>query len=67
MWREAASQMGEPKEMLGTKSPSITSQWIQSAPAAVTLATSSPRQAKLLARIEGAMIEGRRDGMIFIV
>src|SRR3954454_13044427 len=45
--------------MLGTKCPSITSRWIQSAPAASTLRTSSPSLAKSAARIDGAMTRGR--------
>src|SRR5580704_15153242 len=49
-----------PIEMLGTKCPSITSTWIQSAPAASTARTSSPSRAKSPARIEGAMTRGCR-------
>ena len=45
--------------MLGTKCPSITSRWIQSAPAASTARTSSPSLAKSAARIDGAMTRGR--------
>src|ERR1700722_16602791 len=45
--------------MLGTKCPSITSSWIQSAPAASTARTSSPSLAKSDARIDGAMTSGR--------
>src|SRR5271165_5500802 len=45
--------------MLGTKCPSITSRWIQSAPAASTLRTSSPSFEKSDARIDGAMTRGR--------
>src|SRR6202022_635136 len=45
--------------MLGTKCPSITSRWIQSAPAASTARTSSPNLAKSEARIDGAMTVGR--------
>ena len=45
--------------MLGTKWPSITSTWIQSAPAASTARTSSPSLAKSAARIDGAMSSGR--------
>src|SRR5580692_11522039 len=45
--------------MLGTKCPSITSRWIQSAPAASTARTSSPSLAKSDARIDGAMTSGR--------
>jgi hypothetical protein len=39
--------------------PSITSRWIQSAPAASTARTSSPSLAKSAARIDGAMTRGR--------
>src|SRR6185312_9837813 len=45
--------------MLGTKCPSMTSRWIQSAPAASTARTSSPSLAKSEARIDGAMTRGR--------
>src|SRR5450631_33160 len=45
--------------MLGTKCPSITSRWIQSAPAWSTARTSSPSLAKSDARIDGAMTRGR--------
>src|ERR1700733_8244097 len=45
--------------MLGTKWPSITSKWIQSAPAASTARTSSPSLEKSEARIDGAMTRGR--------
>src|ERR1700761_5245894 len=45
--------------MLGTKCPSITSRWIQSAPAASTAATSSASFEKSDARIEGEMTRGR--------
>src|ERR1700692_2176298 len=45
--------------MLGTKWPSITSRWIQSAPAASTARTSSPSLEKSEARIDGAMTRGR--------
>src|SRR3954454_12711837 len=48
-----------PYEMLGTKCPSITSRWIQSAPAASTARTSSPSLEKSDARIEGAIAGGR--------
>src|ERR1700730_434443 len=41
--------------MFGTKCPSITSRCSQSAPAATTSRTSSPRRAKSAARIDGAM------------
>src|SRR6516164_11631871 len=45
--------------MFGTKCPSITSRWIQSAPAWSTARTSSPSLAKSDARIDGAMTSGR--------
>src|SRR5216683_4708307 len=45
--------------MLGTKWPSITSRWIQSAPAWSTARTSSPSLAKSDARIDGAITRGR--------
>src|SRR5271163_5121655 len=45
--------------MLGTKCPSITSRWIQSAPAASTARTSSPSFEKSDARIDGAITRGR--------
>src|SRR5215813_7894951 len=40
--------------MLGTKRPSITSTWIQSAPAASTARTSSPNRVKSADRTDGA-------------
>src|SRR5262245_19321118 len=45
--------------MLGTKCPSITSTWIQSAPADSTARTSSPSLAKSAERMDGAMMSGR--------
>src|SRR5690242_9522134 len=45
--------------MFGTKCPSITSRWIQSAPAASTARTSSPSLAKSDARMDGAITRGR--------
>src|SRR4051812_21297168 len=45
--------------MLGTKWPSITSRWIQSAPAASTLRISSPRREKSDASTEGEITRGR--------
>ena len=51
-----------PMVILGTKWPSITSTWIQSAPAASTARTSSPSFAKSAARIDGAMTSGRGIG-----
>src|SRR5580700_5423243 len=53
--RTARSTTG-PMVMLGTKRPSITSTWIQSAPAVSTARTSSPNRAKSADRIEGAMM-----------
>ena len=52
--------MSGPKVMFGTKCPSITSIWIQSAPAASTARTSSPSRAKSAERMEGAMRRGER-------
>src|SRR6185295_17667421 len=43
----------------GTKCPSITSRWIQSAPAASTLRISSPSREKSDASTEGAITKGR--------
>src|SRR5712691_4322506 len=43
----------------GTKWPSITSTWIQSAPAAVTARTSSASRPKSAERIDGAIIPMR--------
>src|SRR5471030_3340742 len=45
--------------MLGTKCPSMTSRWIQSAPAASMARTSSPSLEKSDARIDGAITRGR--------
>src|SRR4029079_13516292 len=45
-----------PMVRLGTKWPSMTSMWIQSAPASSIARTSSPSLAKSAERIEGAMI-----------
>ena len=42
-----------PIVMLGTKCPSITSTWIQSAPAASIARTSSPSREKSAERMEG--------------
>jgi len=47
-----------PIEMLGTKCPSITSTWIQSAPAASSARTSSPSLAKSADKIDGATMSG---------
>jgi hypothetical protein len=57
-----ARTMSGPMEILGTKWPSMTSTWIQSAPAASTARTSSPSFAKSAAKIEGAMMSGRANG-----
>src|SRR5437899_3926407 len=43
-----------PMVMLGTKCPSITSTWIQSAPAPSTARTSSPNRVKSADRTDGA-------------
>src|SRR6185437_5507804 len=48
-----------PTEILGTKCPSITSTWIESAPAASMARISSPNLAKSAERIDGAMVSGR--------
>src|SRR4051794_30595260 len=45
--------------MFGTKCPSMTSRWIQSAPAASTARISSPSLEKSDAKIDGAMTSGR--------
>src|SRR6185312_3812504 len=47
-----------PMVMFGTKCPSITSTWIQSAPAESTARISSPRRVKSADRREGAMMMG---------
>src|SRR6266481_331268 len=43
-----------PMLMFGTKTPSMTSTWMRSAPARSASVTCSPRRAKSAARIEGA-------------
>src|SRR5215472_10565254 len=48
--------------MFGTKRPSITSTWIQSAPAASTARTSSASRPKSADRIDGATMTGRLIG-----
>jgi hypothetical protein len=53
--RSAFTTIG-PMVRLGTKCPSMTSMWIQSAPAASIARTSSPSRAKSADRMEGAMI-----------
>ena len=58
--RRSAFTTSGPMVILGTKCPSITSTWIQSAPAASTDCTSSPSLAKSADRIDGAMRSGRR-------
>src|SRR5271166_6083261 len=57
--RRMASSTTGPMVILGTNRPSITSTWIQSAPAASTARTSSPKRVKSADKIEGAM---RIDG-----
>src|SRR6186713_3260343 len=54
----SAFTTGGPIVRLGTKWPSITSTWIQSAPAASIARISSPRRAKSADNIEGAMRTG---------
>jgi hypothetical protein len=49
-----AATTAEPSERLGTKWPSITSTWIQSAPASSIARTSSPSRQKSAARMEAA-------------
>src|SRR4051812_9891229 len=51
--------IGAPKVRLGTKWPSMTSIWIQSAPASSAARTSSPSRAKSADRIEAPMRTGR--------
>ena len=48
-----------PMVMFGTKWPSMTSTWTQSAPRPRSARTSSPRRAKSAERIEGAIRRGR--------
>src|SRR6478735_1362629 len=49
----AAAMMGGPKEMLGTKWPSMTSRWRKSAPPVRTSFISAPSLAKSAERMEG--------------
>ena len=58
MARLAARTTSGPIVMLGTKWPSITSTWIQSAPAASTSWISWPRWAKSADRMDGARTQG---------
>src|SRR5690606_15811972 len=51
-----------PTVRLGTKWPSMTSTWIQSAPACSAARTCSPRRVKSAERIEGAIFRGMSDG-----
>ena len=51
-----------PMVMFGTNRPSITSMWIQSAPAESAARTSSPRREKSADKIEGAMRIGDARG-----
>jgi hypothetical protein len=53
-----ASTTSGPMVMFGTNRPSITSTWIQSAPAASAARTSSARRPKSAERMEGAMRMG---------
>ena len=53
--RRIAATTSGPMVMGGTKRPSMTSTWIQSAPAAVTARTSSASRPKSAERMEGAM------------
>jgi hypothetical protein len=53
-----------PIVMLGTKWPSMTSMWIQSAPAASIARTSSPSLAKSAERMEGAIRTGCMVGIL---
>src|SRR5690606_33090789 len=50
-----ALMTGGPKVMFGTKCPSITSRWIQSAPARATASTSAPSREKSEDRMDGAI------------
>jgi hypothetical protein len=52
--RRTVSITTGPIVMFGTKRPSITSTWIQSAPAASTSPTSSARRPKSADKIDGA-------------
>src|SRR5206468_1638000 len=54
-----AEMTGAPKVRLGTKCPSITSMWIQSAPASSSARTSSPSRAKSAERMDALMRTGR--------
>src|SRR5215469_14819767 len=60
--RRTASTTTGPIVMLGTKRPSITSTWIQSAPASSTARTSSASRPKSADRIDGATITDRFIG-----
>ena len=59
-----AATTGGPKVMLGTKWPSITSRWIQSAPAAAMSRTSWPSLEKSAARIDGARTTDRSNALM---
>src|SRR5436853_270338 len=56
--RRTASTTTGPIVRFGTKRPSITSTWIQSAPPAATARTSSPSREKSADRIDGATMIG---------
>src|SRR3954451_17183960 len=53
--RRIARRTTGPMVMVDTSRPSMTSTWIQSAPAASTARTSSPRRVKSADNTEGAM------------
>ena len=55
MHRRSVSMTFAPKVRFGTKRPSITSTWIQSAPACSSIATSSASFAKSALRMDGAI------------
>jgi hypothetical protein len=57
--RRNASTTTGPIVIFGTKRPSMTSTWIQSAPAASTARISSARYPKSVDKIDGATIIGR--------
>src|SRR5271166_6038639 len=61
--RRMASSTTGPRVMLGTNRPSITSTWIQSAPAASTAQTSSPKRVKSADKTEGAISIGDAAGV----
>jgi hypothetical protein len=56
-----AAMTAGPNEMFGTKCPSITSRWIQSAPAGIDRAHFLADLAKSEASMDGAISSGRID------